>query len=65
MATLAYQLGSGFVDAITPVSASLIGVLAVARVDWVKWFKFQIKMQGFLFALGTITIIIAVAIGFK
>lgn len=65
VATLAYQLGSGFVDAITPVSASLIGVLAVARVDWVKWFKFQIKMQGFLFLLGTIAIIIAVAIGFN
>lgn len=65
VATLAYQLGSGFVDAITPVSASLIGVLGVARVDWVKWFKFQIKMQGFLFVLGTIAIIIAVAIGFN
>ena len=30
--------------------ASLIGVLGVARVDWVKWAKFQIKMQGFFFA---------------
>jgi uncharacterized ion transporter superfamily protein YfcC len=65
VATLAYQLGSGFVDAITPVSASLIGVLAVARIDWVKWFKFQIKMQGFLFVLGTIAVIVAVAIGFN
>lgn len=65
VATLAYQLGSGFVDAITPVSASLIGVLAVARIEWVNWFKFQIKMQGFLFVLGSAAIIIAVAIGFN
>jgi len=31
----------------------------------VKWAKFQIKMQGFLFVLGTIFIFIAVAIGLQ
>ena len=65
IAVLAYQLGSGFMDAFTPVSASLIGVLGVARIEWVKWAKFQIKMQGFLFVLGTIFIFIAVAIGLQ
>lgn len=65
IAVLAYQLGSGFVDAFTPVSASLIGVLGVARIDWAKWAKFQIKMQGFFFLVGTIIIIIAVAINFQ
>lgn len=65
VAVLAYQLGSGFVDAFTPVSASLIGVLGVARIDWIKWAKFQIKMQGFFFAIGTILIIIAVSINFQ
>jgi uncharacterized ion transporter superfamily protein YfcC len=65
IAVLAYQMGSGFVDAFTPVSASLIGVLGVARIDWIKWAKFQIKMQGFFFLMGTIVIIIAVAINFQ
>lgn len=65
IAVLAYQLGSGFVDAFTPVSASLIGVLGVARIDWSKWAKYQIKMQGFLFLLGTIIIVIAVAVGLQ
>ncbi len=65
IAVLAYQMGSGFVDAFTPVSASLIGVLGVARVDWIKWAKFQIKMQGFFFILGSIVIVIAVAINFQ
>ena len=37
VAVLAFQLGAGFVDAFTPVSASLIGVLGVARIDWGKW----------------------------
>lgn len=65
IAVLAYQLGAGFVDAFTPVSASLIGVLGVARIEWAKWAKFQIKMQGFFFILGTIFIAIAVAIGLQ
>lgn len=65
IAVLAYQLGSGFVDAFTPCSASLLGVLGVARINWIKWAKFQIKMQGFLFLLGTIFVIIAVMIDFS
>ena len=65
IAVLAYQLGAGFVDAFTPVSASLIGVLGVARIEWGKWAKFQIKMQAFFFLLGTIFIAIAVAITFQ
>lgn len=65
IAVLAYQLGSGFMDAFTPVSASLIGVLGVARIEWAKWARFQIKMQGFLFVLGTIFIMIAMAIGLQ
>ena len=64
IAVLAYQLGAGFVDAFTPVSASLIGVLGVARIEWGKWAKFQIKMQAFFFLLGTIFIAIAVAVNF-
>ena len=65
VAILAFQLGSGFVDAFTPVSASLVGCLAAARIDWSQWAKFQIKMQGFLFILGIIFITIAVMIGYN
>lgn len=64
VATLAYQLGSGFADAIVPTSACLMGVLGVAKVDWTKWAKWQIKMQGFFFAIGSVFIIVAVVIGF-
>ena len=65
IAVLAYQLGAGFVDAFTPVSASLIGVLGVARIDWSKWAKYQIKMQGFFFLMGTIAIIIAMSMNLQ
>ena len=65
IAVLAYQLGAGFVDAFTPVSASLIGVLGVARIDWSKWAKYQIKMQVFFFLMGTISIIIAISMNLQ
>ena len=65
IAVLCYQLGAGFVDAFTPVSASLIGVLGVARIDWSKWAKFQIKMQAFFFLIGSIIIFMAIAINFQ
>lgn len=65
ISVLAYQMGAGFVDAFTPCSASLIGVLGVARIDWMKWAKFQIKMQGFFFLLGSIVIVIAAVINFQ
>lgn len=65
IAVLCYQLGAGFVDALTPVSASLIGVLGVAKIDWSKWAKFQIKMQAFFFLMGTIIILVAIAINFQ
>ncbi|MDN6728522.1 MAG: AbgT family transporter, partial [Tetragenococcus halophilus] len=64
VAVLCFQLGAGFVDAFTPVSASLIGVLGIARMDWSQWAKFQIKMQGFLFIIGSAFIIGAVLIGY-
>lgn len=63
-AVLAYQMGSGFADAIVPTSASLMGVLAVARIGWGTWAKRQIKMQGLFFALGSIFMVVAVIIGF-
>lgn len=65
VAVLCYQLGSGFADAIVPTSASLMGVLGVARMDWTKWAKFQIKMQGFFFVFGTVFIVIAIMIGYN
>ena len=65
ISVLAFQLGAVFVDAFTPVSASLIGVLGVAGIEWGKWAKFQIKMQGFFFLMGTVILAIAVTINLQ
>lgn len=65
VSTLAYQLGAGFADAIVPTSASLMGVLGVAKIEWGKYAKWQIKMQGFFFVIGCIFMIVAVVMGFN
>ena len=38
---------------------------AVARVGWGTYAKWQIKMQGFFFVIGSIFMILAVAINFS
>lgn len=65
VAVLCFQFGSGFMDAFTPVSASLVGCLAAARVDWSSWAKFSGKLMIFLFALGSISIFAAIAFGYQ
>ncbi|MCH4888525.1 putative basic amino acid antiporter YfcC [Acidaminobacter sp. JC074] len=64
VAVLAFQLGDGFTNIIVPTSASLMGVLGVARVEWTNWFKFQIKFQGVLAVFASVFVIVAVIIGF-
>ncbi|MFE8700129.1 putative basic amino acid antiporter YfcC [Cytobacillus sp. FJAT-54145] len=65
VAVLAFQLGDGFTNMIVPTSAALMGVLGAARLDWAKWFKFQIKFQLLLFTLASVFIITAVLINFS
>ncbi|MGV8981452.1 putative basic amino acid antiporter YfcC [Clostridium sp.] len=64
VAVLAFQLGDGFTNLIVPTSGCLMAVLGVARLDWGKWAKFQIKFQGVLFILASVVMFIAVSIGF-
>lgn len=64
LAVLAFQLGDGLTNLVVPTSAALMGTLAVARVDWVIWLKFQLKFQAFLFGLATVFLMVAYATGF-
>ncbi len=64
VAVLAFQLGDGLTNIIVPTSACLMAVLGVAKLDWVKWAKFQIKFQAVLFIAGSIFVIVGVLIGF-
>jgi uncharacterized ion transporter superfamily protein YfcC len=42
-----------------------MGVLGVAKLDWARWARFQIKFQGLLFLIGSIFVLAAVMMGFN
>jgi uncharacterized ion transporter superfamily protein YfcC len=58
---MAYQLGDGFTNLITPTSATLVGVLGVAKIPLEKWVKWAwplillLIMVGLLLLIPTIT----------
>ncbi len=64
-AVLAFQLAAGLGDLIVPTSASLMGCLAAARVEFAVWIRFIWKpMLGF-YALASAFVITAHAIGYS
>jgi len=65
VAVLAFQLGDGFTNMIVPTSAVLMGILGVAKVEWLKWFKFQLKFQVLFFVCSSIFIFIAILINYN
>lgn len=54
---VAFQLGDGFTNMITPVSGVLMGVLGVARVPYDKWFKWVLPFMIILIVLGFLLLI--------
>jgi uncharacterized ion transporter superfamily protein YfcC len=49
---VAFQLGDGFTNMITPTSGVLIGVLGIARIPYEKWFRWVAPFILILFLLG-------------
>ncbi len=45
-AVLAYQLGDGFSNMIIPTSGVTLGTLAMAKIPYEKWFRWNLPMQG-------------------
>jgi uncharacterized ion transporter superfamily protein YfcC len=54
---MAYQFGDGFTNMITPTSGVLMGVLAVARIPYEKWFKWVLPFMIILIILGWLLLI--------
>jgi uncharacterized ion transporter superfamily protein YfcC len=52
LTVLAYQLGDGFTNMITPTSGVLIGCLGIARVPYSKWLKFFFPFLLILVIIG-------------
>lgn len=64
-AVLAFQLGDGITNMITPASAALMGCLAAARLDWVTWLRFIWKPMLALTVLCSAAVLIAQGIGYS
>jgi uncharacterized ion transporter superfamily protein YfcC len=54
---MAYQLGDGFTNIITPTSGVLLGVLSVAKIPYDKWFKWVLPLIIIMIILGFLLLI--------
>lgn len=64
-AVLAFQLGDGFTNLITPASPVLIALLATTRLSWLTWAAFIWRFLALCMVLGMGVMTIAVAIGYS
>ncbi len=65
IAVLAFQLGDGLTNIIIPTSASLVACLGAARIDWAVWLRFVWRLQLWLFAMASLFVLGAVAVGYR
>ena len=59
---LAYQLGDGFTNMITPTSAVLMGALGIAKVPYDIWFKWWWKILLCFMVLGLAFLLVTVMV---
>jgi len=64
-AVLAFQFGDGLSNTIVPTGGVLMGMLALAKIPWSKWFRFVLPLFLQLMALAALFLIIAVAIDYN
>ncbi len=62
---LAFQLGDSLTNLIIPTSATLMGVLGAARIDWAVWLRWILPLFVLLIAMALTFIGVAVAIGYS
>lgn len=58
-AVLAFQMGDGISNIITPTSGAFMAALAVAGVPWVKWMKWVWPLIVIQYALGALFVTVA------
>lgn len=65
VAVLAYQYGDAITNAIIPTSASLMGVLAVAGIPYIKWVKFVWKIVLIWLLIAAIALVVGTLINLQ
>ena len=64
-AVLAFQLGDGLTNMVTPLSPILIGCLGVAKLSWTTWVRFIWRFFAMMLAVSLAVMMLAVFIGFS
>jgi len=64
VSVLAFQLGDGLTNIIVPTSATLMGVLGAARIDWMVWARFITLWMVWLLGLSALFVVGAVFAGY-
>jgi uncharacterized ion transporter superfamily protein YfcC len=65
IAILAYQVGAGLCELLTPTNGALMAVIAAAVVRYDRWLKFAIPMWLMLMAFGAVAVVTGAALGFR
>ena len=63
-ATLAFHMGDGYTNCITPTSGSFMAALAMCHIPWGKWFKFIAPLWAVWAVISCVFMVIAVSIGY-
>lgn len=62
-AVLAFQFGDGFANMIVPTNPVLMGILGIAGIPYDRWFRFIAPLLLKLLLAGSLTLLVAVAVG--
>ena len=65
VAVLAYQMGDGFMNMIVPTNAVLMGILGICGIPYGRWFRFIWPLMLQLLVLGSISMAVAVMVGYQ
>ncbi|MGL6173199.1 MAG: putative basic amino acid antiporter YfcC [Cellulosilyticaceae bacterium] len=65
VAVLTFQFGDGLTNIFVPTCGTLIAILGVAKLDWVKWARFQMKFLGILIAVASLSVMLATVMGYQ
>lgn len=64
VSVLAFQLGDGLTNILVPTSATLMGVLGAARIDWLVWARYVMRWMAWMLSLAAIFVVGAVFAGY-
>ena len=62
-AVLIYQLGDGFTNMIIPTSGVTIGTLAMAKIPYERWFRWNLPMQVMFIVMSLALLVWPVVVG--